>query len=155
MLENKSIDDYLDSIDEVLDKSWDVPLTGGRSSMVNVEKIRQLVDGIRMNMPTEIRQAQRIVADRTEIINSAKQEAENIIRKAEERAKYLVSQEEIYKEALKTAEEIVNDANFKAREVRHSAIGFADGVLKRAEDQLTSSLTEIKQSRQSLRVGNK
>lgn len=154
MLENKSIDDFLDHIDEVMDKSWDVPLTGGRSSMVNVEKIRQLVDDIRMNMPTEIRQAQRIVADRTEILTTAKQEAENIIRKAEERAKYLVTQEEVYKEAVKTSEEILNDANFKAREVRHSAIGFADGILKRAEDELASSLTEVKQSRQSLR-GNK
>lgn len=154
MLENKSVDDFLDQIDEVMDKSWDVPLTGGRSSMVNVEKIRQLVDEIRMNMPTEIRQAQRIVADRAEILATAKQEAENLIRKAEERAKYLVTQEEVYKEAVKSSEEILSDANFKAREVRHSAIGFADGILKRAEDELASSLTEVKQSRQSLR-GNK
>ena len=89
-----SIEEILDQLDELIDRAWSLPLTGGRC-VVDADKVRELLDDVRLNMPTEIRQAQSIVADRTEIVNTAKKEAEAIIARAEKRAAALVEEEEI------------------------------------------------------------
>lgn len=93
-----NIDDILDAMDEMLDRAWNLPLTGGRC-VVDAEKVRDLIDDIRLNMPAEIKQAKQIVADRADIISVAKKEAEDIVHKAEEHAKALVEQEKITKQA--------------------------------------------------------
>ena len=93
-----NIDEILDNIEELLDRSWSLPLSGGRC-VVDADKVRDLVDDIRLNLPSEIKQARGIVADRSEIIDNAKREAEQIVRKAEDRARALVSEEEVVKAA--------------------------------------------------------
>ena len=61
--------------------------------MVDVEKVRDIIDDIRLNMPAEIRQAKAIVQDRADIVESAKKEAEAIVKRAEDRARAMVAQE--------------------------------------------------------------
>ena len=75
-----NIDEILDVIDELLDRSCSLPLSGGRC-VVDADKVRDLIDDIRLNIPSEIKQAKAIVSDRTDIISGAKKEAESIIRK--------------------------------------------------------------------------
>ena len=65
------IEEILDQLDELIDRSWSLPLTGGRC-VVDADKVRELLDDVRLNLPTEIRQAQSIVADRTAIVEEAK-----------------------------------------------------------------------------------
>ena len=89
-----TIESILNDIDELLEDSWSLPLSGGRC-VVDAEKVRDLIDSIRMNMPAEIKQARAVVADRNQILSLAKGEAEALIRKAEERAKQLLEQESI------------------------------------------------------------
>ena len=40
--------------------------------MVDADKVRDLIDDIRLNIPGEIKQAKAIVSDRAEIIDGAK-----------------------------------------------------------------------------------
>ena len=47
-----NIEEILDVMDELLDRSWSLPLSGGRC-VVDAEKIRDLVDEIRLNLPAE------------------------------------------------------------------------------------------------------
>ena len=56
----------------------------GKHTVVDAEKLRALIDDIRLNIPGEIKQARGIVADRTDIITNAKREADGIIRNAED-----------------------------------------------------------------------
>lgn len=91
-----NIDEILDVIDELLDRAWSLPLSGGRC-VVDADKVRDLIDDIRLNIPGEIKQAKAIVSDRAEIIDGAKKEAEQIVRKAEDRARALIAQQEVTK----------------------------------------------------------
>ena len=138
-----SIEEILDQLDELIDRSWSLPLTGGRC-VVDADKVRELLDDVRLNMPTEIRQAQSIVADRTEIINNAKKEAETIIARAEKRAAALVDQEEIVRQSKNKAAEIAQQAQQQSREMRQSAKDFVDNILKNTEETLAASLNEVK-----------
>ena len=119
--------------------------------MVDADKVRDLIDDIRLNLPTEIKQAKAIVSDRTDIINSAKKEAEQIVRKAEDRARSLVSQEEVAKAAQAKASEILSQSQIKSREIRQAAQEFSDNCLLKTEEVLVKSLTEIKATRQAFR----
>ena len=149
-----TIDEILDMMDDMLDRAWNLPLTGGRS-VLDAEKLREMIDDIRLNLPGEIKQAKIIVADRAEIISTAKNDAENIVRKAEERARALVAQEEVVKEAQAKATELVSSAQTKAREIRQAAQEFSDNVLRETEEALVKSLSEVKSTRQAIRAAGK
>ncbi len=143
-----NMDDLIEQLDEVLDGGFKMP---GKRVIVDVEKVRAIVDDMRMTMPTEIKQAKGIVADRADIINNAKREADAIVRTAEERAAALVAQEEITKLARAKAGEVLAAAQKKSREMRRAAQDFVDDLMARADEQLTANLGEIKKTRAALR----
>lgn len=143
-----NMEELLEQIDEALD---DGTKLFGRKTVVDVEKIRALIDELRLNMPSEIKQARGIVADRADIITNAKKEADAIIRNAEERAKALVAQEEITRLAQEKAGEIISAAQTKSREMRKAAQDFVDDLMRRCDDGLTANLAEIRKTRASLK----
>jgi len=142
-----TLDELLEQFDEVLDSGIKIP---GKRTVVDVEKLRAVVDDIRLNIPSEIKQARGIVADRTEIITTAKREADGIIRSADERAKEMVAEQEIVKLAQEKAAEIISNAQTKSREMRKAAQDFVDDIMKRADEGLTSNLAEIRKTRAAL-----
>lgn len=143
-----TLDELLEQFDEVLDSGFKFP---GKKTVVDVEKLRAVVDEIRLNIPAEIKQAKGIVADRTDIITNAKREADGIIRNAEERAKAMVAQEEIVKMAQQKAAEIVATAQTKSRDMRKAAQEFVDDIMRRADEGLTANLGEVRKTRSALR----
>lgn len=56
-----SIEELLEQFDEALDSGMKMP---GKRVMVNAEELRAVIDDIRLNIPSEIKQARGIVADR-------------------------------------------------------------------------------------------
>lgn len=145
-----NIEEILDMLDELLDKSWSLPLSGGRS-VVDDEKIRELLDDVRLNLPSEIKQAKAIVADRVDILATAKREADAVVRRAEDRARALIAQEEIIKQAQQKAAEILSQAQTKAKELRNASQDFSDDLLRQSEETLTKLLTEVRTTRQAMR----
>lgn len=149
-----SIDTVLDQLDELLDKSWNLPLSGGRC-VVDADRVRDLIDDVRINLPTEIKQAQAIVMDRNEILAGAQREKEQIIRRAEERAKELIAKEDIAKAAQVKANDIISQAQIKAREMRVAAQEFSDEMLRSTEESMAKALGDLKATRQALRGAGK
>ena len=143
-----NMDDLMEQLDEVLESSFKMP---GKRVVVDVEKVRAIIDDMRMTMPTEVKQAKGIVADRADIIKNAKREADNIIRVAEERAKAMVAQEEITKLAQARAGEVLAAAQKKSRDMRKAAQDFVDDLMLRSDEMLTANLNEIKKTRAALR----
>ena len=144
-----SIEELLEQFDEALETGIKMP---GKRTVVNAEKLRAVIDDIRLNIPSEIKQARGIVADRADIINGAKREADGIIRNAEERANAMVSKEEITKLAREKAAEIIADAQAKSREMRKAAQDFVDDIMQRADEGLTANLNEVRKTRASLKA---
>ena len=145
-----AIDKYLDKIDDMLEEAVGLPFTGGKR-MVDIEKIRDLIDDIRMHLPQEIKDAKAIVNDREDIIKDARKEAEDIIKRAETKARGLVAEEEITKVAKAKATELLNETYMKTREMERAALDFSENALKKSEDALLLTLNEIKSTRMALR----
>ncbi len=143
-----TLDELLEQFDEVLDDGIKIP---GKKTLVDVERLRAVVDDIRLNIPGEIKQARGIVADRAEIITTAKREADGIIKNAEEKAKAIVAQEQIVKLSQEKAAEIIANAQTKSREMRKAAQDFVDDLMRRADEGLTANLGEIRKTRAALK----
>ena len=149
-----TVNENLDLIDDLLDSAWTVPLSGGRC-VVDIDKIRDALDDIRLNLPAEIKQAKMIVADRKTIIDDARKEADSIVKVADERAKRLVDTNEIVKQSQERAKEIIAQTNAQNRELKRATNEFIENALKNSEEILTHAVQEIKTTRQALRNTNK
>ena len=70
-------DILLEDLEDVLDDATSMPMT--KKSLVDVEKIKTIIEDIRLNTPQETKQAKAIVDSRNNIIEEAKKEAADII----------------------------------------------------------------------------
>ena len=131
-----NVTELLDTIEDALEESAGMPLSGGKR-IVDVEQIRDYLDEIRANLPGELRQAQQIVNDRAQILDSANAQAQVIVKKAEERARVLVSEAEIVRAAQQRAAEITSAAQSESRTLRQTVTDYCDNMLKNTEDTMT------------------
>jgi vacuolar-type H+-ATPase subunit H len=145
-----TIDEILDLMDELLDKSVAIPFSNKKCA-VDIDKLREYIDEIRYNMPNEISNAKQMVYDRSQIINGAKKEAENIIKRAEERAKLMVNNEEIVKQAKEKANDIILNAQNKDKEIRIAMNERIEEMLSQAEEVMNKNLNEIRQIKNAIR----
>ena len=120
-----NIDELLDVMDETLEEAVNLPFTGGKR-MVDVEKVRDIMDDIRLSMPQEIKQARAMVA-----------------------------QEAIVTAAQQKATEILTSAQSQSREMRTTVTNYCENMLRHTEEQLAKSMTEVKTVRSTLRQSGK
>ncbi len=138
-----TVEDLIDELTDVLEKGWHLPFAGGKS-FIDSEDAKQILDEIREAIPSEVRKAKAIVADRAQIISEAQREAETIVRVAEGRQKALVNQEEIVRQAQAKGK---RHHGADAGEVPQHAEGLNDYVedlLRRTDDAMSANLAELK-----------
>jgi len=150
----KRVEELLNEIQGIMEDAKAVPLTGGKS-LIDTEQIMDIIDEIQDSLPSEVRQAKNIVADRSQIIAEAKREAENIIREAEEKKKRMVEQSEIVRAAHAQANEILNDVKAKTSEMRRAAGEFVEDIMKKTDEAITTQLTELRKTRQNIKMTQK
>ena len=149
-----NVNELLDTIEDTLEESTSMPLSGGKR-LVDVEKVRDNLDDIRANLPGELRQAQQIVNDRAQIVDTANAQAQAIVKKAEERARILVSDAEIVKAAQQRAAEITAAAQSESRTLRQTVTDYCDNMLKTTEEAMVENAAQVKNVRANLRQNAK
>ena len=141
-----NVEELLELMEETLEEGTAVPFSPSKR-IVDVDRMRDIIDEVRNNLPDEIRDSKKIVADREQIIKGARAESENIIKQAEERARGLVSDQEITKRAQQRAVEILTAAQQQAKEISRSATTYCETILKNSEEVLARSVSDIKNTR--------
>ena len=149
-----NVNELLDTIEDTLEESTSMPLSGGKR-LGDVEKVRDYLDVIRANLPGELRQAQQIVNDRAQIVDTANAQAQAIVKKAEERARILVSDAEIVKAAQQRAAEITAAAQSESRTLRQTVTDYCDNMLKTTEEAMVENAAQVKNVRANLRQNAK
>lgn len=144
-----NIDEILEEMDELLDKSTSVPFVSHKK-IVDGERMRELINDVRLNLPHELKEAKKIEFDCQRILNEAKINADGIIRRAEDRAAQLCSQEAIITEAKKKAVDILQKAQNAAGAVQKQAALSVAQMLNDAEKAHQQSLDKIKMTKEKL-----
>jgi len=135
--------DYLDDIEEVLEKSKSLPLIGKIS--VDKDKILDIINEIRLSLPDDMRIAQRILGDHDKIIEEAKHRAGNMLEDAKMEAKSMTNSHEIFRRASEQAADHMEETKRSAREIRLNAMDYADEILEKAENQIRQTMDNMEQ----------
>ena len=61
------IDELIDELDVILERAWNVPLTGGKC-LIDVYQLEQILNEIKNNLPLEIQKAKDIINKEQKII---------------------------------------------------------------------------------------
>lgn len=106
----------VDQLEELVGGGKRLPLSN--RVMVEEADFLALLEQLRVALPTEIRQAQRVIKERERVIGEAQDEAARIIATANERAELLVSQNVILAEARQRGEVILRQAEEEQQRTR-------------------------------------
>ena len=149
----------LDQLEDMVGESKRVPFSN--KVMVEEEFFLDLVEQLRIAIPNEVRQAQRVVRDRERIIAEAQLEASRIVEAARSRAEYLISEHGILNEARQRAEQLLEQAEerrvrqlgeidvYAMEQFNHVSQAVQDG-LDIVERALHQTLSEIDRARNSV-----
>ncbi len=144
------IDELVNMLYDMVTEAWALPF-GAEKCILEREKILDLIDEIRVNLPKDLEQARTIVDNRNEILSAAKREAESIVAAAENRARHMVSEDEILRSTKQKAAEIMAVAETKSKELRRAANDYAEDTLRRLETVIDQALNETRESRKQFK----
>ena len=142
-----NVEELLELMEETLEAGTAVPFAASKR-VVDVDRMRDIIDEVRNNLPDEVRESKKIVNDREQIMKNARIESESIIQQAEEKARNLTSEQEIVRRSQQYAAEIVTKAQAQAKELSRV---YCEGILKNSEEVLARSVADIKNVRMNLR----
>jgi len=112
------------------------------------DKVLDLLDEIKSDIPGELQMAKEIVSKREAILAAAQKEADKTRELAQEYARQLVNDNEISAEARRRAAETLEKAEKNAREIRRAAAVYCDDTMRRAEQALAHIGKELGAARQ-------
>lgn len=104
----------VDRLEELVAGSQKMPI-GGRA-IVDRRRLFDLIDQMRVAIPDEVREAQRIVEQREELQRESEEEARMIVARAEEQAARLVDEHQVTISARVHADEVAAEAGRRLEE---------------------------------------
>ena len=96
------IDELINNLYEMVEDAWAMPL-GNDRCVLEREKVLDILDEVRANLPSDLKMAREIVEKRNDIIAARKKEYDNLKKQPDEYAKQKVNEHEITVEARKKA----------------------------------------------------
>ena len=161
-------------IEQVLNDSPKYKLGGGNKKIVEVEELFDLLGDLKVTIPEDIRRASGIIAEESNIlgdaneqaeetISKAKADAEDLMRQAQEAAEKvynqsvqeyeaLVSEESVYQEAVARAKQMQQEAMDNANAITNGSRQYADDMLADVQRYLNDYIKMLNTNREELNV---
>ena len=137
------VDELLDMLYSMLDEAKSYGLSQTKC-VLDREKALDLIEEIKGKFPVELAEARKVLNTRTDYLNAAKREAEEIKRRAELNAGHLVDEAEVTSAAKQKANAIIAQAETKSKELRRAANEYCEDVLRRTEEALADAHNEMR-----------
>lgn len=141
------IQHLLDRLEALLSDSRRI----GGKLIVDAQRSWDLIDQMRISVPEEVKQAQRVNQERDRIIAQAKEEAGRIIELARQDAANLTEEHEIARRAQELSVTIEARARREAENVQYEADEYVMEVLTKLDEDLARTLTVVRNGIEKLR----
>jgi vacuolar-type H+-ATPase subunit H len=112
--------------------------------MVDQGYALDLIDRLRMAIPEEITNANRVNSEVDRLLEQAREEAERILARAQEQATYLIEERELTHQAEEMSQEILRQARVEADGIRRGADDYAADALGKLEVEVMRTLNSIR-----------
>ena len=136
-------------MDDTIDRAHTIPFASHKV-IVDADRLRELINDIRLNIPAEIKRAKLIDFDCERILNDARAKAEQIVQDAELRAKQLCSEEAVQKEARQRGADMLMRAQRGSNEIKAAAEDYVNRLLSDAEAYFSENLHEVQKTRSKI-----
>lgn len=140
------VEELMQILFEMVDEAKNVPLMPTQC-MLDRDRVLDLIDDIRAQFPSELAEARKLVASRSEYVAAAKREAELTLQRAQQEAKRMTEEDTVLLQSRQMAAELVRTAEDESRALRRSANDYCEDALRRTEEAVTEACEEIKKSR--------
>lgn len=142
------IQHLLDRLEALLSDSRRI----GGKLIVDAQRSWDLIDQMRITVPEEVKQAQRVNQERDRIIAQAKEEASRIIELARQDAQKLTGEHPISEQAEELASTIEARARREAEHIRRDADDYVMDVLTQLDSDLTRTLNVVRNGIEKLHI---
>ncbi|MEY8234230.1 ATPase [Lachnospiraceae bacterium 66-29] len=147
---SSKIEQVIDEIEDFVEHCRYQPLSNTKI-VVNKDELDDLLADLRRKVPDEIKNYQRMLSNKENIIADARAKADSIIADAQVQTTELISDHEIMQQAYERADEVVAAATSEAQEIldraaidadaiRMGAIEYTDSILREIEEILASAM---------------
>jgi len=135
-------------MEEIIDQAKSVPFTNKIS--IDRERLFDVIEKIRLNLPIEIDKAQKIVADYERILADARGKSEVIVDEARHEAEKRADDHEVYRIAVQQAQELVEKGKREANDIRQNVMEYADDILAKAENTVREVMSSVNQGTRAI-----
>ncbi len=149
-MNDQHIEDIISALYDMIQDARALPL-GADKCILERDKVLDMLDEIIAALPGELKQSRTIVESRNELIGQARREAETIVRQAQQNAEELVEKEAIYQEAKRQCQEMFDNTQNRINELKKVSNAYMDDALRRTEEAIAQSLTEVRETRGKFR----
>ncbi len=136
------IEQLIGEIEEYIDSCKFQPLSSTKI-LVNKEELEELLVELRLRIPDEIKQYQKIISNQEAIINEAHTQANAILADATAQTNELVNEHEIMQKAYAEANRVVEEAQQQAQAIVDSAAADANSIRQGAIDYTDDMLRSL------------
>jgi len=135
------IEQIIGEIEEFVEQAKPYPLSSTKV-VVNKEELSELLVELRLQIPSEVKQYQKIISNQEAILNDAKGQADRMVSEANRMTEQLVDEHEIMQKAYATANKLIEDANKQAQDIVDHAANDSDAIkissIRYTDDMLKS-----------------
>jgi len=132
--------DLIDGLEELVIQARRLPVGG--NLVVDRKRMLDLIDQMRLAVPTDIRQAQQVLETRDQITNDAHNIAKRTLEDAQAERTRLVEQSAIVREAQERGQQMLMDAESRARQAVAEADATAAAHLSEAAEAASKQLDD-------------
>jgi vacuolar-type H+-ATPase subunit H len=144
--------DLIDMLEELVIQARRLPVGG--NLVVDRKRMLDVIDQMRLAVPSDLRQAQQVLETREQIITDAHESARATLERAETERARRIEENSVFREAQEeadaTAAAHLSEAAEAASKQLDDADQYALEVLRRLEHQMEAFLDSIRVSKDSL-----
>jgi cell division septum initiation protein DivIVA len=132
----------VDRLEELFNESRPIPFTN--NVVVDEDRMLDLIDQMRVAIPEQVKQAQKLIAERDRTLAQAQEEAHRTLQLAREKSEGLVERDSIVEAAQSRAEQIKQQALFDAEATRREADEYVLETLTNLEIEMERILSQVR-----------
>ena len=135
--------DLIDALEELVIQARRLPVGG--NLVVDRKRMLDVIDQMRLAVPSDLRQAQQVLEFREQIIDEAHADARQSAEQADEERERRINESSVFREAQDRGQQLLMDAEARARQVIAESDATAAAHLSEAAEAASKQLDDADQ----------
>ncbi len=146
-----SIFEIIGLLEEAINRSPKPRVGGANKRIIDYDQILDFLGDLKVSIPDEIRQAQAVLSEKTNLLKDAENQAYRMLSDARIESERMISESGVIEETQKRGNEIVAHAEEKANIIVQGARVYTDQILVDVQKYLQQHMKTIEENRNELK----